>query len=948
MYIMCLYNAIHKKHLDEEHRLSDDEGMDEITLLNEVKPSASDSDGETENKKAKLHAGLDTKLDEVSLAKSIEDLRRLSTEQRRSFISSEVNIVQSLEHRSGLDEIDVQIKVSQRPLSTATNCSVEIGDYQTAIEDVLEKLLKAEDTIASDPPISKNLSDSRKQFQNHEEFMLKLAEYQVSVGSALEEGTKLLTESSGLSSEEQNEIKHQLFLLNERWEALRVKALDTQTKVHQQLAKMQLEKVEELKNFLTSTEDRLSRMSSIGPGPDELRNQLEDHKTLQADLEAQQALVESLSNLVIIEDSDYFRDLEDKLVALEERWSHVVKWTSKRWENLQDLSFKWTKLAEQHRIINQWLDSREASLKSMEGKEVVEIGEAMDRIKCLQFCKNDLLTLTANVEGLDSTVQGLKGESLSTLNIADKVESINDRIEALNLILEVQESRIEGMGFTIESTDSRKNSIPRGWENFEVKIAELEGRKITEHIVEATVELKPAKKEDSEKLTQLNESIMDMVYFVDEMETTITDLFQLDLKNQLVVLEKLQDKLKVQVNDYERAKVLLDDCKKEASELGVEDQHIQELGSKYDSIGFRIEDLIESAKIDFKKEKFYKSLTNIKLTLADSRDWYKQRSNEASKEDLEKRLSEMESLAEEIKEVREVCADESGADWTEWKRDFQQVDASWKDMKGAITRLLEEKTGEIQDDAESIKEFDMQTEEILTRANRMEEWLDELEKNTPDTKNDKFENVNDLFQVKTKFQALKESCEQMTVKFRDLNETGSETLLQGDDLIQNKRDSNFSQLAKQLTKLNARWNEVTSQVYARTAALEHLSAQYGELKTLLVSEAGYLDKLDKLLRKSPENAADAEEISEELDDIENYLRNNSSDSRIDKIQEVGKDLVDFGFLKNEIATEITSVLVRRDQLHHQVRIYYTILTTYCILCCLPMEIMETSSTCMLM
>lgn len=866
MYIMCLYNAIHRNHLDEENRMSDE---DEITLLDEAKAAASDSDGETENKKAKLHAGHDAKMDEISLAKSMEDLRRLTNEPRNSFISSEVNIVQTLEHHPGYqpnDEMDVQIKVSQRPLSTATNCSVEIGDYQTAIEDVLEKLLKAEDTIAGDPPPSENLTDSRKQFQNHEEFMLKLSEYQVSVGSALEEGTKLLTESSGLSSEEQNEIKHQLFLLNERWEALRIKALNTQTKVHKQLAKMQLQKVEELKAFLTSTEDRLSRMSTMGPGPDELRKQLEDHKTMQGDLEAQQALVESLSNLVIIEDSEYFRDLEDKLVALEERWSHVVKWTAKRWESLQNLSFKWTKLAEQHRIINEWLNSRERSLKSMEGKEVVEIGEAMERIKCLQFCKNDLETLLANVESMENVVQGLKDESLSTLNVGEKVEALNDRIEALNLILEVQENRIEAMGFTIEKHEARKLSIPRGWENFEAKIAELDGRKAAEHVVEdALIEVKEEKKEDSENVTLLNESIMDMVYFVDEMETTITDLYQLDLKTQLAVLEKLQEKLKMQVNDYEKAKVLLDDCKKEAGGLGVEDQHIQELGSKYDSIGFRIEDLIESAKIDFKKEKFYKTLTSIKLTLADSRDWYKQHANESSPEDLEKRLSEMETLVEDIKEVKEICEEEGGNDWVEWKRDFHQVDESWTDMKSAITRLIEEKTGSVQDDAQSIKEFDEQTEAILTRANEMEQWLDVLEKNTPSTTNDKLENLNDLFQVKSKFQALKESCEQMTVKFRELNETGSETLLQGDDLIHNKRDSNFSQLAKELTKLNARWNEVTSQVYARTAVLEHLSAQYGELKTLLVSEAGYLDKLDKLLRKSPENAADAEEISEELD-----------------------------------------------------------------------------------
>lgn len=346
---------------------------------------------------------------------------------------------------------------------------------------------------------------------------------------------------------------------------------------------------------------------------------------------------------------------------------------------------------------------------------------------------------------------------------------------------------------------------------------------------------------------------MDMVYFVDEMEVTMGDLHQLDLQNQLTMLEKLQQKLKSQVEDYEKSKLLLDECKKESNGgLGVEDQHIQELGTKYDSIGFKLEDMIESAKLDYKKEKFYK----IKLTLADARDWFKQHANESSKEELEKRLVEMVELNEDIKDVREVCEENS-----EWKRDFQQFDESWSDMQGAIERLVEAKTP--RDDP--IKEFDAQTEEILKRAQTMETWLDELEKNTPSPSNLQLENLNDLFVVKSKFQVMKESCEQMTIKFRELNEIGSETLLQGDDLIHNKRDSNFSQLAKQLTKLNARWNEVTSQVYARTAELEHLSAQYGELKTLLVSEAGYLDKLDKLLRKSPENAADAEEISEELD-----------------------------------------------------------------------------------
>lgn len=53
-------------------------------------------------------------------------------------------------------------------------------------------------------------------------------------------------------------------------------------------------------------------------------------------------------------------------------------------------------------------------------------------------------------------------------------------------------------------------------------------------------------------------------------------------------------------------------------------------------------------------------------------------------------------------------------------------------------------------------------------------------------------------------------------------------------------------------------------------------------------------------------------------DIENYLRNNSSESRIEKIQEVGRDLIHLDFMKDVIEAEIHQVLNRRDQLQHQV------------------------------
>lgn len=51
----------------------------------------------------------------------------------------------------------------------------------------------------------------------------------------------------------------------------------------------------------------------------------------------------------------------------------------------------------------------------------------------------------------------------------------------------------------------------------------------------------------------------------------------------------------------------------------------------------------------------------------------------------------------------------------------------------------------------------------------------------------------------------------------------------------------------------------------RFNVLERSSHQYGEFKALVAQETDWLDKLEKRLRKSPEGAADAEDITEELD-----------------------------------------------------------------------------------
>ena len=69
-----------------------------------------------------------------------------------------------------------------------------------------------------------------------------------------------------------------------------------------------------------------------------------------------------------------------------------------------------------------------------------------------------------------------------------------------------------------------------------------------------------------------------------------------------------------------------------------------------------------------------------------------------------------------------------------------------------------------------------------------------------------------------------------------------------------------------------------------------LFTEYGEFKTLVAQESDWLERLEKKLRKSSSNtAADAEEISEELNAIENFLDNHPED-RLRRIRTLAESL----------------------------------------------------------
>lgn len=1084
MYVMCLFRAIDAiaseqmssatsvQLLDQHFDGSADDlnapTTSEYTPKSNTdhlsRPSASVVD---ESSKRSAQIENITDLDEVSLAKSIEDLNSLAeaSVKRSSTFTITKNESISLFGASATDDLPPGsdsvasgsnnfqsfIETHSRPVST-----VEIGGYQTAIEIVLSLLLEAEEALSRKMPDVKDLCEAKAQFQAHEEFMMKLAEYQEYVGGALEEGARLLSEpieNTGLTVEDQSEIKQQMLLLNERWELLRVSALDVQSRIHSKLAQIQMQKIEDLRILLTNTEDQISQMPEIDSNPDAIQAQITEHKSLEASLNEQKSLVDDLSNLVVIVNDESFNDLEDKLSALGERWTHVVQWTKTRFEKLQMAHLHWKLLNRRLSIAGEWMNVRENDLKRMETQDIGAIGRVMERMQHLRFCAMDLNALNSNILHLEEIAEELQPGSQQML---EHLENLQDRCDALKEIVDVQQQRIEGMGFDFNVDILDNVKLPNGWKDFQAKLSadnclSMDGSDLEESSNDESPQShKKRRLQRSGKLQQLDALIQGMIDFVCASEQGLSELNTLSTcKEQRKTLETLQTKLQEKITEYEEVKKHLNECiEGSKTDLTEEANEISNLGCKYDEINVRIEQSMAINDQDGVKERFLRNLTGLKLVLADCQDWFKQHGNmnASTQNELENRLDYMDSLSGEINECQEYynnANDETPLH--EWKIDYDQFIQSWMDIKNAIKRLLNDTLDEEQSDANSemsedlkvieelcqsieqaavvyadleemndnlkhisdlktflsdikgekmqsqqwqklastieerfakqvtaidnvknftteynavtgfltnleqifsdeifilgeeddlkkqletydangmelkkveiditsvknfseiitressddqynsqllekieilnelygsvkktyqtnskaLKQAIEQTQSMFKRINDTENWLNELETSTPSIRNVEIKTSNELFQIRNKFQSLKEMCEKRTVEFRELNESGSEIILRIDEqLNQPNCQRKFSTLAKYFTKLNARWTDVTALVYNRTALLEHISIQLGELKTLIVSETGYLDKLEKCLRKSPENAADAEEIYEELD-----------------------------------------------------------------------------------
>ncbi|KAL0109188.1 hypothetical protein PUN28_014342 [Cardiocondyla obscurior] len=1025
---------------------------------------------------------------------------------------------------------------ASRPMSLATNVSVELGGYQVALEDVLTWLLEAEDKLNHAPEPGSTLDILKQQFHEHETFLMELSGHQDGVGTVLEEGARLLAEG-GLHKDEEHEVRVQMSLLNSRWEELRMRAMERQTKIHEVLMQMQQAQLDVLRQWLTKTENRISMLAAIELNPSTFDEQLKHLNELEQDIHAQQGVVDGMRNMVVVVDEDnsetVYAQMEDQLSALSERWSHICQWKEERRQRLESLSTLWHNIIDDYKRLMAWLNETEITLKQMEANPASEFGEVLERIKKLQVLKAEMDINQKKLTSLQESIQDLDGNSSSSeyANILEKIENLQDRWEAVGQIMEVQSQRITNSGFEFDLKPEEHVKNVKGNEWMSETVTSIAYK---EEISATSTPHSDSKKRRVDNTTkhEFESALLHLYKWLDYVDLEIgrsEGVFdELSVEEKKVVYEDTLGDIDSHKNEYDKVleigKRLIDELKNANESTKEEESKINDIQNCWTATNNRLQEI--KKRIDYLEEvkKFRTELAGLNLMLESYTKWFDTYKENNQIEPFRVKMKSMKSYDERIKNILEKAKELSDneaaiAETSNIEMDVKAFFAKWENLYAMLAERLTEISNAIDrtppkkyieavtnlisfinnvegvlllehiimsDETimqDQIKRFnDIQSslkeqeeifkyvnstgQELIAKINddssgqrlkdelqdlntkwsdipvileekqqtliknitilqtfnaelsSLESWLEksllylenlskddvtdnvekidhklkeihlfsqEIDKTKPQIEalrlsangilekcepnfasllnskletitykwntiinevknlNDKYESAlkkNDniingiedftkwlsslekeipiesritssaeLVQVRSRYQVLKDNIDKRVEEFRNLNEMGNDKLLSSEG-------SSVQELGRRFTFLNARWTDVTDRIYERYKHLQNASHEYGEFRTLVAGESDWLDKLDKRLKKSPKTAADAEEISEELDDLENYIRNHP-ESRLEKIQEIGKQLIDSNIMTYSIKTDVEGLTNRWENLNKQ-------------------------------
>lgn len=269
-----------------------------------------------------------------------------------------------------------------------------ILEFQNNLEELSSWIQDAEDLLESHEEADEHddVSQVRRDFHDHEEFMSELAVYQNKIDEIIAESQALISAQETRPTQ-RAEIRKQRDLLNIRWNKLKNRATERQSILQESLMMLQQKQLDNMKAWLIFAEDKISAFTDPGPDLKTILNQSEEHKRFQDEVAGQQEVVNSLANFVLIEDEVGNDELEDQLTALGEKWAHVCRFVEERGTILQSIRRGWELLVEEETSFNFWISKLDKRLTEMEdaaAETETESEFVSDLIKRLQKLEEEM------------------------------------------------------------------------------------------------------------------------------------------------------------------------------------------------------------------------------------------------------------------------------------------------------------------------------------------------------------------------------------------------------------------------------------------------------------------------------------------------------------------------------------------------------------------------------
>ncbi|XP_021114944.1 utrophin isoform X4 [Heterocephalus glaber] len=563
--------------------------------------------------------------------------------------------------------------------STVAEVDMDLDSYQVALEEVLTWLLSAEDTFQEQDDISDDVEEVKEQFATHEAFMMELTAHQSSVGSVLQAGNQLITQGA-LSDEEEFEVQEQMTLLNARWEALRVESMERQSRLHDILMELQKKQLQQLSAWLTLTEERIQKMETcpLDDNLESLQKLLEEHKSLQNDLEAEQMKVNSLTHMVVIVDENSGESatalLEDQLQKLGERWTAVCRWTEERWNRLQEINILWQELLEQQCLLKAWLTEKEEALNKVQTSNFKDQKELSVSVRRLAILKEDMEMKRQTLDQLSEIGQDV-GQLLDNPRVSKKMhgdsEELTQRWDSLVQRLEDSSNQV-----TQAVAKLGMSQIPQKDLLETVRVREQVTTKKSKQ--ELPPPPPPKKRQihvDTESKKKFDAVSAELLNWVLKSKTAIqaTEIKEYEkmqetseMKKKLKEFEKEQTERSPQVDELNQTgQILLEQMGKEGLSTDEIKNVLEKILSEWKTISQHLEDLTRKVKVQEDMNAYFKQLDELEKIIKTKEEWVQQhtpfsQSSQSSLPSLEascqRELTYLLDLQPRIETVRMSCS----------------------------------------------------------------------------------------------------------------------------------------------------------------------------------------------------------------------------------------------------------------------------------------------------